>query len=137
MVEIQLLCRQHYKRKAQGGEEKAGQQHSPLPTFCSLRGQESQTAVLGNWTSCPKRDWSKVISSVINSGPQLFCALLYLQAIPVSKGPADHMRFPGKGWGKRAQRAGFHPWCVALDRCLTTQRTSPGLFSSSFLPECS
>lgn len=57
-------------------------------------------AMLGNWTSHLQRDQTRVISSLINSGPQLLCALIYLQTIPVSRGSADRIGFPGKGWGQ-------------------------------------
>lgn len=92
--------------------------------------------MLGNGTSHPQRDQTRVISSVINSGPQILCALIYLQTIPISRGSADHTGFPGKGWGREAGGlapiAGVWLWIAGL----TTQQTSPAP-SSGFLPECS
>lgn len=60
-----------------------------------------------------QRGQTRVVYPVINSAPQLLSALIYLQTIPISKGFADHIGFPEKGWG----RAGFRPWRVALDNC--------------------
>lgn len=84
------------KRKAKGWE--GGRQERTILPFPPSTCQGA--AVLGNWTSRPRRDQTRVISSVINSGPQLLCALIYLQTIPISKGSADHTGFPGKGWGR-------------------------------------
>lgn len=77
----------------------------------------SGAAVLGNWTSQPERDQTRVISSVINSGSHLFCALIYLQTIQSPKALLTTVDSQERALGGGALRAGFHPWCVALDRC--------------------
>lgn len=108
------------------------QERTDLPFPPTFQG----AAMLGNWTSHPQRDQTRGISSVINSGPQLLWALIYLRTIPISRGSADHIGFPGKAWGKEALGLAPIPGVWLWVAELTTQPTSPAL-GSSFLPECS
>lgn len=84
------------KRKAKGWEGRQQERTSlPFPPS-TLQG----AAMLGIGSSHPQRYQTRVISSVINSGPWLLCALIYLQTLPISKSSADHIGLPGKGRGR-------------------------------------
>lgn len=117
--QLQLLCKQHQREgeerpgKGKGvGRGRRGRTILPFPPS-TFQG----AAVLGNWTSQPERDQTRVISSVINSGSHLFCALIYLQTIQSPKALLTTVDSQERALGGGALRAGFHPWCVALDRC--------------------
>lgn len=116
--QLQLLYKQHWSEEKRGqekGEEmdggEAGGDHPPLSTFCFSRGCNA-----GKLHQPPQRDQTRIVSSLINSGPQLLCVLIYLHTIPVSRGSADHIGSQERAGGRGALRAGFHPPSVALNR---------------------
>lgn len=100
--QLQLLYKQHRSEEKRGREKgkemdggEAGGNRPPLSTFYLSRGCNA-----GKLDQPPPERQTRVISSLINSGSQLLCAPIYLQTIPVSRGSADRVGFPGKGWGK-------------------------------------
>lgn len=118
--QLQLLYKQHWSEEKRGqekGEEmdggEAGGDHPTLPFPPSAF---QGAAMLGNCTSHPQRDQTRIVSSLINSGPQLLCVLIYLHTIPVSRGSADRIGSQERAGGRGALRAGFHPPSVALNR---------------------
>lgn len=104
--------RKEDKRKAK--RRTVGRQEGTTLPFLPFAFQGA--AMLGNWTSHPQRDQTRIVSSLINSGTQLLCVLIYLHTIPVSRGSADRIGSQERAGGRGALRAGFHPPSVALNR---------------------
>lgn len=71
--------------------------------------------MLGNWTSHLQRDQTRVISSVINSGPQLTVPWFTSEQFQFPEALLTTLDSQERAGGGGALRAGFHPWRVALD----------------------
>lgn len=103
--QLQVLCRQP-RREWEGQEEGEVWEERPLERSrlpCSARGRSA-----GKWD---RGDQTRVTSSVINSGPRLLWARVYLQTLPVSRDSADHTGLPGRGRG-RGSSEGWLPRLV-------------------------